>query len=59
MMAFGPLCDNKWIWIGQPYKIHKVEEKCNIIEIKKVLDQRPLGAVVRKGFPYRDVMTKL
>lgn len=57
-MGFHQICENRWIFLCDLVGL-TVKEKCDIIELKETIFRPSLGIIVWKGFPYKDVLTKL
>lgn len=56
--GFNLLCDNRYIFLAYQANSY-IYEECDIFEGKEVILTETMGIIVKKGFPYREVMTKL
>lgn len=58
-IGFDQLCDNnRWVFLCNAFD-KEIQAKCNVLEIKRVIFYEPVGIIVKKGFPYKEVMTKM
>jgi hypothetical protein len=52
------ICEDRLIYCGTLMNFKMIKD-CQIVEIEEILYEQISGIMVWKGFPYKDVMTRL